>query len=141
MYIWLQLREHAQSEVFMPLATSSIQKSVINDNSDIFRSTLISKNITVRGHRTSIRLEPEMWAALKDIAHRERTNIHNICSLIALRKQEETSLTAAIRVFLMLYYRAATTAEGHIRAGHGDFENMKRRARVTEDILIRVSAN
>ena len=99
-------------------------------------SSLISKNITIRGHRTSVRLEPEMWDALYDIALRESTTIHNICSLISLRKTDETSLTAAIRVFLMLYYRAATTSDGHARAGHGSFENMKRRARVTEDILV-----
>ena len=99
------------------------------------RSSLISKNITVRGHRTSIRLEPEMWDALKDIATRESTTIHNICSLISMRKEAETSLTAAIRVFLMLYYRAATTSEGHLRAGHGNFEKMKRRARITEEVL------
>ncbi len=98
------------------------------------RSTLISKNITVCGHRTSIRLEPEMWAALKDIAQREHTTIHSICSLIALRKLSDTSLTAAIRVFLMLYYRAATTQDGHLRAGHGNFDNMKRRARLPQDI-------
>jgi predicted DNA-binding ribbon-helix-helix protein len=107
----------------------------------ILRSTLVSKNITIRGHRTSIRLEPEMWDALRDIATREGTTIHNICSLISLRKVDESSLTASIRVFLMLYYRAATTAEGHARAGHGSFEFMKRRARVTEDILIGKPAN
>lgn len=99
------------------------------------RSSLISKNITVRGHRTSIRLEPEMWDALKDITTREATTIHNICSLISMRKAADSSLTAAIRVFLMLYYRAATTPEGHFRSGHGSFENMKRRARVTDEAL------
>jgi predicted DNA-binding ribbon-helix-helix protein len=105
------------------------------------RSSLLSKNITVRGHRTSIRLEPEMWNAIKDIALREGTSIHSICSLISIRKAADTSLTAAIRVFLMLYYRAATTQEGHLRAGHGNFENMKRRARVTDEILIGKPAN
>jgi len=105
------------------------------------RSSLLSKNITVRGHRTSIRLEPEMWNAIKDIALREGTTIHSICSLISIRKAADTSLTAAIRVFLMLYYRAATTQEGHLRAGHGNFENMKRRARVTDEILIGKPAN
>ena len=105
------------------------------------RSSLISRNITVRGHRTSIRLEPEMWDVLKDISHREATSIHNICSLISMRKSEDTSLTAAIRVFLMLYYRAATTAEGHFRSGHGNFDNMKRRARVNDDILRGATTN
>lgn len=108
---------------------------------NVQKSSLVSKNITVRGHRTSIRLEPEMWDALKDISNREATTIHNICSLISMRKAEDTSLTAAIRVFLMLYYRAATTAEGHFKSGHGNFENMKRRARVTEDVLRGVTTN
>lgn len=78
------------------------------------KSTLISRNITVVGRRTSVRLEPEMWSALREIAKREDCKIHDICSLIHLRKNPDTSLTAAIRVFLMLYYRAAATEEGII---------------------------
>ena len=72
-----------------------------------------------------------MWNALKDIARREQCSTHEICSLIQLRKNLRTSLTAAIRVFLMLYYRAASTEQGHARAGHGSFENMKKRANVS----------
>lgn len=96
------------------------------------KTTLVSRNITVMKRRTSVRLEPEMWQALREIAKRERCTIHNICTLIDMRKNEKTSLTAAIRVFLMLYFRAATTEEGHRKAGHGDFEVMKRRARIDE---------
>ncbi len=99
------------------------------------RSTLVSRNLNIMGHRTSVRLEPEMWAALKDISRREGTTMHNICSLVALRKVPESSLTAAIRVFLMLYYRAAATDMGHLQVGHGSFEVMKRRAKVTESML------
>ena len=97
------------------------------------QSTLISRNITVLGRRTSVRLEPEMWTALREIARRESCKIHDICSLIQMRKNPDTSLTAAIRVFLMLYYRAASTEEGHVRAGHGSFQNMIRRARMGDD--------
>ena len=85
-------------------------------------SSLISKNITIRGHRTSVRLEPEMWDALYDIALRESTTIHNICSLISLRKMDETSLTAAIRVFLMLYLfrmKSCLNELKMIQWGHG----------------------
>lgn len=91
-------------------------------------STLVSRNITVNGRRTSVRLEPEMWKAIKEIASRENCSIHELCSLIAFRKKARTSLTAAIRVFLMLYFRAATTEDGHGKAGHGSFDSMKRRA-------------
>mgnify|MGYP002713336019 CR=1 FL=1 len=99
------------------------------------RSTLISRNITVLGRRTSVRLEKEMWNALRAIAKRENCKIHDICSLIHLRKNPDTSLTAAIRVFLMLYYRAAATEDGHRKAGHGDFNNMMDRARMNGDTL------
>lgn len=98
-------------------------------------STLVSRNITVLGRRTSVRLEPEMWTALRDIARRERCKVHDLCSLIHKRKNPRTSLTAAIRVFLMLYYRAASTEEGHARAGHGNFNSMVNRARLTLEQL------
>ena len=97
------------------------------------RSSLILKNITVLGKRTSIRLEPEMWRELNQISDRENCTIHDLCTLISLRKNDKTSLTAAIRVFLMLYYRAAATEVGHDKAGHGDFEFMKRRAGMATD--------
>lgn len=99
-----------------------------NSASSEGNTSLISKNITVNGHRTSIRLEPEMWQALGEVSVRERCTIHDICSLVSLKKKELSSLTASIRVFLMLYYRSATTEEGHMRAGHGDFEAMRARA-------------
>lgn len=97
---------------------------------DLAKSSLVSRNITILGKRTSVRLEPEMWVAMKDIARREKCTIHDICSLISLRKKENTSLTAAIRVFIMLYFKASSTEDGHVKAGHGSFESMKTRARV-----------
>ncbi|MEM9468665.1 MAG: ribbon-helix-helix domain-containing protein [Pseudomonadota bacterium] len=97
------------------------------------RSTLVSRNITVLGKRTSVRLEPEMWKELKSIARREKCTIHDLCTLISLRKNAGTSLTAAIRVFLMLYFRAAATEDGHNKAGHGSFNMMKQRAGVESD--------
>ena len=72
-----------------------------------------------------------MWLALGEIAQREKCSIHDICGLIYARKKSNSSLTAAIRVFLMLYYKSSSTEEGHVRAGHGDFNAMRRRARFT----------
>ncbi len=106
-------------------------------DSKVTKSTLVSRNITILGRRTSVRLEPEMWVSLKEIAKRERCTIHDICSLISLRKNENTSLTAAIRVFLMLYFRASSTEEGHISAGHGSFETMKQRAKIAPHIQLK----
>ena len=41
---------------------------------------LNNRNITVNGHRTSIRLEPEFWTGLADIAQREHLTIDQLCS-------------------------------------------------------------
>ncbi len=82
-------------------------------------STLISHNVMINGHRTSVRLEKEMWIGIKDIARLEHCSVHTLCSEIAQRKRPGTSLTAAIRVFIMCYFQAAATKEGHQQAGHG----------------------
>lgn len=80
---------------------------------------LVSRNVTVSGHRTSVRLEPEMWGGYEEICRREGRTIHEICSMVDQRRHG-SSLTAALRVFIMLYFRIAATEEGHAEAGHGN---------------------
>lgn len=106
----------------------TVEKQPENQGKNDVKSTLVSRNITIQGRRTSIRLEPEMWSSLCEIAKREQCSSHDICALVSLRKKENTSLTAAIRVFIMLYFRAASTEDGHRRVGHGNFNHMKARA-------------
>jgi predicted DNA-binding ribbon-helix-helix protein len=89
------------------------------EGSEPAKSSLINRNIVVNGHRTSVRLEAEMWSDLQAICRRENKSLHEMCSLISANKKGRRSLTSAIRVFLLGYYRAAATEEGHSRAGHG----------------------
>ena len=95
--------------------------------SEFQKTALLSRNITINRKRTSIRLEGQMWVALKEIAEREKCTIHDICSVIAFQKSSNITLTAAIRIFIMLYYKTAATEEGHRRAGHGAFKKMMAR--------------
>lgn len=81
-------------------------------------STLVNRNVTIRGRRTSLRLEPAMWDALHEIALREGRSVHELCTEVDLGRQEST-LTAAIRVYILGYFRAAATPQGHSLAGHG----------------------
>lgn len=83
------------------------------------RSTLVSRNVTISGHRTSVRLEPEMWSGLTEICRREGASLHELGTAVAVRKADNTSLTAAIRVFVMVYYRTAATEDGHVKVNHG----------------------
>lgn len=82
-------------------------------------SSLVSRNLKIAGHRTSVRLEPEMWQALAEIADREGVSHHALCSEVDARRAPNSSLTSAIRVFLMAYFQAAATEDGHRQAHHG----------------------
>ena len=81
-------------------------------------STLVNRNVTIGGRRTSLRLEPPMWEALQEIALREGISAHELCSEVEADRQEST-LTAAIRVHILNYFRAAATELGNSLAGHG----------------------
>lgn len=75
---------------------------------------LQSKNVRIHNRRTSVRLEPEMWSALNEIAQLENCSIHDLCGAVYDLKERGASFTAALRVFLMEYYRAAARASSHV---------------------------
>lgn len=81
-------------------------------------STLVNRNVIVGRRRTSLRLEPAMWESLAEICRREDISLHDLCTLID-RRRHASSLTAAIRVFILAYFRAAATEAGHASVGHG----------------------
>jgi len=75
---------------------------------------LVNRNITVDGHRTSIRLEPEFWAGLADIARSEDLTIDQLCTEVD-HGSGGLSRTAAIRVFITSYMaRRAQQAAGQL---------------------------
>jgi predicted DNA-binding ribbon-helix-helix protein len=75
---------------------------------------LVNRNITVDGHRTSIRLEPEFWAGLAEIAQGEDLTIDQLCTEVD-HGSGELSRTAAIRVFITSYMaRRAQRAAGQL---------------------------
>ncbi len=69
-------------------------------------SSLVIHNVVVGGRRTSVRLEPVMWEALHDVALRQQVTVHDLVTGID-RERTASSLTAAIRVYLVDFYRAA----------------------------------
>lgn len=64
------------------------------------------RNIRVGTRRTSMRLEPLYWASLDDIAQREGEPLSAVLGTIDQRKAPNASLTAAVRAFVVAYYRA-----------------------------------
>jgi predicted DNA-binding ribbon-helix-helix protein len=76
-------------------------------------STLISRNIVIAGRRTSIRLEPELWDALRLVSRMEGKTLNTLCTTIA-RHQRHGGFTSAVRVYIVRYllgrYLVARTA-------------------------------
>ena len=83
------------------------------------RSALVIRNVSVHGHRTSIRLEPQIWDSMTEICRREFCTPHDVCSYVAERKPPHGSLTSSLRVFILNYFRTCATEDGHHRTGHG----------------------
>ena len=81
-------------------------------------SSLINRNVVVTGRRTSVRLEVQMWDALFEIERREGRTVHEICTEVDATRREST-LTSGLRIYILGYYREASTPGGHTRAGHG----------------------
>ena len=51
-------------------------------------STLINRNVTVGGRRTSMRLEPPMWEALQQVCHREGKPLNRLVTDIERERVE-----------------------------------------------------
>src|SRR5215472_2105913 len=71
-------------------------------------SSLTIRNVVVAGRRTSVRLEPSMWDGLRDIARRREMSLNDLVSEID-GERDGLSLTAAIRVHVVDFYRNAAT--------------------------------
>ena len=58
-----------------------------------------------------------MWEALNEIVAREGQSLTALVTRID-DERSSSSLTSAIRVHILSYFRAAATEEGHRRSGH-----------------------
>ncbi len=56
-------------------------------------------SVIIAGHRSSVSLEPEFWAALKEIAARRGVSINDLVTEID--KQRRDNLSSALRVFVL----------------------------------------
>lgn len=62
-------------------------------------------SLTLAGHRTSVSLEPEFWAAFRAIAEEKGTPINALAAEIDADRGVERGLASAIRVFVLEHYQ------------------------------------
>lgn len=84
---------------------------------------LISRNVTIGSLRTSMRLEPEFWAALAEIAEVEGLSLDELCTRVDACCGT-LSRSGAVRMFTAAYFRSgAGDADGTVA---GDTDARKR---------------
>ncbi len=64
---------------------------------------LTKQNVKIGKTRTSVSLEPQVWTILNEVAEENGYTVNELCSFIADRKTDSSSLSSAIRVFLISY--------------------------------------
>ncbi len=62
---------------------------------------LEKRSVSLSGHRTSIALEPEFWAALEAISAREGCGLVTVIARVDGARLPEQKLASALRVFVL----------------------------------------
>lgn len=63
------------------------------------------RSLTLRGHRTSVSLEPAFWQAFRDIAEARGMALNALAAEIDTERGTETGLATAIRLHVLAWYR------------------------------------
>jgi predicted DNA-binding ribbon-helix-helix protein len=74
------------------------------------KSLVVKRSIVVGGHKTSVSLEDEFWAALKKIALRHRITLSDLVGSIDSQRQHG-NLSSAVRLFVLNHYRQRVEAD------------------------------
>jgi predicted DNA-binding ribbon-helix-helix protein len=76
------------------------------------KSLVVKRSIVVGGHKTSVSLEDEFWAALKKIAVRHRVTLSDLVGSIDSQRQHG-NLSSAVRLFVLQHYRQRVEETAH----------------------------
>lgn len=83
-------------------AVQRVEQSPIFDDRTDLANRLAMRSVTINGRRTTMRLEPSMWNALRRIAEDHRLTVNQLCSKIDTSRGE-MSMTAAVRSYIVSY--------------------------------------
>jgi predicted DNA-binding ribbon-helix-helix protein len=77
------------------------------------QGSIQKRSVIIAGHRTSVSLEPEFWAALKDIALQRNVSINELVTEIDGQRRGNLSSALRVHVLTFLQGRLAASAEPH----------------------------
>ncbi len=74
-------------------------------------NTLKLRKLKIGDRNTSVRLEPQIWRILQEVADQHGCKVNELCEEIYNRKGKDSSFTSAIRAFLISYLHIQTKKE------------------------------
>ncbi|WP_429232428.1 ribbon-helix-helix domain-containing protein [Inquilinus ginsengisoli] len=66
----------------------------------------LTRNVSVQGRRTSMRLEQPFWDAFEEIVRREGISMNALVTRVWAASPDDVNLAGAIRVFVLGYFWA-----------------------------------
>lgn len=85
-------------------------------NDPLFDHVTQCRNVLANGRRTSIRLHRAIWDAVEEICRIERLSLNQLVSDLDKRRGG-LSLTEALRIYSISYFREACRAEASVEPG------------------------
>jgi predicted DNA-binding ribbon-helix-helix protein len=72
------------------------------------RSTIAKRSVAIRGHKTSLSLEPEFWIALREVAAQRQMPVSELITEIDAQRMHN-NLSSAVRLFVLGVYKNQLT--------------------------------
>ena len=64
---------------------------------------LVKRSFTLAGHRTSVALEAEFWAALEQLAAAQSRSLANLISELDAERSADRPLASLLRVYILCH--------------------------------------
>lgn len=81
------------------------------------RSVVAKRSIVIGKHKTSVSLEDQFWAALKEIAADRHVTLSELVSDIDAERRHG-NLSSALRLFVLSCFRTAPPVSGQVSTAH-----------------------
>ena len=108
------------------MAIIMVEKDNKNQESADFKRGLVMRSLSVGQSRTSVRMEPLMWALYDEMIKREHRTQREVSAKVReLATHFDINFTAALRSYVTRYFYEAATEQGHLSAGHGTLPRHK----------------
>jgi predicted DNA-binding ribbon-helix-helix protein len=102
-----------QSQAPLHMGRSTVEGTVM-------KSAIVKRSVVINGHKTSISIEDQFWAALKDIAAERKLTVASLVSVVDHDRGEVSNLSSALRLFVLSqYYHPAASATSRRIASAG----------------------